>query len=91
MGSGGGTHVLVDLRESHLEVGAVAKITVTGDRAGNTATEVSLAGEGLLDRLHGEVGVAAVGNLPESNLRGSSKENVLGAIGDKLHKSSTHG
>jgi hypothetical protein len=35
--------------------------------------------------------VAAVGNLPESNLRGSSKENVLGAIGDKLHKSSTHG
>jgi hypothetical protein len=34
--------------------------------------------------------VAAVGYFPESNLRGSGKEDVLGAVGDKLHKSSTH-
>ena len=89
-GSSGGAHVLVDLRKSHLEVGAVAKITVAADGAGHTAAEIGLTGEGLLDGLHREVGVAAVGHLPESNLRGSRKENVLGAVGDKLHKSSTH-
>jgi hypothetical protein len=34
--------------------------------------------------------VASVRHLPESDLWGSSKEHVLGAIGDKLHKSSSH-
>jgi hypothetical protein len=34
--------------------------------------------------------VASVRHLPEGNLGGSSKENVLGAIGDKLHKSASH-
>jgi hypothetical protein len=81
---------LADLRESHLKVSAVSQITVTGDGAGHTATEVSLAVESLLDRLHSEVGVTLVGNLPESNLGVTSQVNVLGAIGDKLHKSSTH-
>ena len=66
-----GLHALVDLRESHLQVSAVAQITVTGDGAGHTAAEIGLAGEGLLNRLHGEVGVASVGHLPEGNLRGS--------------------
>jgi hypothetical protein len=81
---------LANLGESNLKVGAVSQITVTGDGAGHTATEVSLAVESLLDRLHSEVGVTLVGNLPESNLGVTSQVNVLGAIGDKLHKSSTH-
>ena len=81
---------LANLGESNLKVSAVRQITVTGDGAGHTATEVSLAVESLLDRLHGEVSVTLVGNLPESNLGVTSKVNVLGAIGDKLHKSSTH-
>jgi hypothetical protein len=81
---------LVDLRESNLEVGAVSKITVAGDRAGYTAAEIGLAREGLLDRLHREVGVASVRHLPEGDLGGSSKENVLGAIGDELHESTSH-
>jgi hypothetical protein len=81
---------LADLRESHLKVSAVSQITVTGDGAGHTATEVSLAVESLLDRLHGEVSVTLVGNLPESDLGVTSQVNVLSAIGDKLHKSSTH-
>jgi hypothetical protein len=75
-------HALVDLRKSDLEVCAVSKITISGDCACNTATKVSLARESLLDRLHGKVGVASVGHLPESNLGASSKENVLCAIGD---------
>jgi hypothetical protein len=81
---------LANLRESNLKVSAVGQITVAGDGAGHTATEVSLAVESLLDRLHGEVGVTLVGNLPESDLGVTSKVNVLGAIGDKLHKSTTH-
>ena len=88
--AGGVLEGLANLGESNLKVGAVSQITVTGNGAGHTATEVSLAVESLLDRLHSEVGVTLVANLPESNLGVTSQVNVLGAIGDKLHKSSTH-
>jgi hypothetical protein len=81
---------LANLRESNLKVSAVSQITITRDGAGHAATEVSLAVESLLNRLHGEVSVTLVGNLPESDLGVTSKVNVLGAIGDKLHKSSSH-
>jgi hypothetical protein len=81
---------LVNLRESNLEVSAVSKVTVTGDCAGYTAAEIGLAREGLLNRFHCEVGMASVRHLPESNLGSSSKEHVLCAIGDELHKSTSH-
>jgi len=81
---------LSDLGESHLKVGAVSQITITRNGAGHTATEVSLAVESLLDRLHGEVSVTLVTDLPEGNLGIASQVNVLCAVGDKLHKSSTH-
>ena len=90
-GSSGVLHRLIDLRESDLKVGAVSKISVPGDGAGNAATEVSLTREGLLDGLHREVGVAPVRHLPESDLRGSREENVLRAVSYKLHKCSAHG
>jgi hypothetical protein len=75
-------HVLVNLRESNLDIGAVSQISVSGDGAGHTATKVSLTVEGLLDGLHGEVGVASVRHLPVRDLGVSCKENILGAIGD---------
>ena len=78
-------HRLVDLGESHLEVSAVAQISVATDGAGHSATEIGLTREGLLDGFHREVGMASVRHLPESDLRGSSKEDILGAIGDELH------
>uniref|UniRef100_A0A6C0I6K7 Uncharacterized protein n=1 Tax=viral metagenome TaxID=1070528 RepID=A0A6C0I6K7_9ZZZZ len=81
----GGLHLLVDLGESDLQVSAVSQITVAGNGASDTATEVSLAVKSLLNGLHGKVGVAFVRNLPESNLGVASQVNVLGAIGDKLH------
>jgi hypothetical protein len=81
---------LANLGESNLKVSAVSQITITRDGAGHAATEVGLAIESLLNRLHSEVSVTLVANLPESNLGVTSKVNVLGAIGDKLHKSSTH-
>ena len=86
----GGLHLLVDLGESNLQVSAVSQITVAGNGASDTATKVSLAVESLLNGLHGKVGVALVRNLPESNLGVASQVNVLGAIGDKLHQSSSH-
>ena len=90
LGAGRVLQRLANLGESNLKVSAVSQITVAGDGAGHAATEVGLAVESLLDRLHGEVGVTLVANLPESDLGVTSKVNVLGAIGDKLHKSSTH-
>jgi len=89
-GTAGGHHLLVDLGESHLQVGAVAKVTITRDGAGDTATEVSLALERLLDGFHRKVGVASVRHLPESNFRSSSEEHVLGTIGNKLKKTTSH-
>jgi len=87
---GGALHLLVDLGESNLQVSAVSQITVAGDSAGHTATEIGLAVESLLNGLHGKVGVTLVGNLPEGNLGITSQINVLSAIGDKLHQSSSH-
>jgi len=75
-------HLLVNLGESNLDIGAVSQISVSGDGAGHTATKVSLTVEGLLDGLHSEVGVASVRHLPVSDLGVSSKENILGAVGD---------
>ena len=81
----GALHLLVDLGESDLQVSAVSQITVAGNGASDTATEVSLAVESLLNGLHGKVSVAFVRNLPEGNLGITSQVNVLGAIGDQLH------
>jgi hypothetical protein len=81
---------LTDFRKSNLKVSAVSQITIAGNGAGHAATEVSLAVKSLLDRLHSEVSVTLVGNLPESNLGITRQVNVLCAVGDKLHKSSTH-
>ena len=77
--------ILANLRKSDLKVGAVREVTVAADGAGDTAAEIGLAVEGLLDRLHREVGVATVGHLPEGDLRVAGKVNVLSAVGYELH------
>jgi hypothetical protein len=86
----GRSHVLVNLGESNLEIGAVSKISVPADHALDTATEIGLSVESLLDRLNREVRVPAVRHLPESNLRVTSKVNILSAIGYELHKTTSH-
>ena len=90
IGTRGGGHRLVDLRESHLKIGAVSQISVTGDRAGNSATEIGLAGEGLFDGLHRKVRVASIRHLPKSYLGSSSQKYVLGPVSYKLKQASTH-
>jgi hypothetical protein len=86
----GALHLLVDLGESNLKVSAISQITIAGDSASHTATKIGLAVESLFNRLHGKVGVALVAHLPEGNLRITSQINVLSAIGDKLHQSTSH-
>jgi len=80
-----GVEALANLGESDLEVGAVSKISVAADRALNTASEIRLSIERLLNRLNGEVRVPAVGDLPESDLRVSSQINVLSSVSNQLH------
>ena len=72
--------LLANLGKSDLKNGGVGKISVTGDGAGDTPSEISLAIEGLLNGLHGEVGVTPVGHLPVGNLRITSKVNILCAV-----------
>lgn len=73
-------HELVDLGKSHLEVGAVSKITVAANCALDTATKVSLSVESLLNRFNSKVGVTTIGHFPESDLGISRKVDVLCAI-----------
>ena len=78
-----------DLRQGSLEVHAVNEITVALNRAGDLLAEVRGAVKRVLDRLHGKVGVAAVHHLKESDLRVASQVNVLGAVSDKLHQTTS--
>jgi hypothetical protein len=87
---GGRSHRLVNLRESDLEVCAVSKISVSGDHALYTTAEIGLAVEGLLNRFNSKVCVSAVCYFPKSDLRITCKVNILSAVGDELHKTTSH-
>ena len=54
--------------KSDLKIGAVNKITVTGNGASYTLSEVSSAVKDLLNRLHREVSVTTINHLEESDL-----------------------
>jgi hypothetical protein len=81
----GALHGLVNLGESNLKVSAVSQITIAGNGASHTTTEVGLAVKSLLDRLHSKVSVTFVRYLPEGNLGVARKINILGAVSDELH------
>lgn len=82
--------ILTDLGEGHLEHGAVRKIAISRDGAGDTPTEVRLAVEGLLNGLHRKVRVSPVGHLPVRDLRVAGKIYILGAISYELHQTTSH-
>lgn len=71
-----------DGRETSLEVDTVDQISVTGDEGRHTLTKIGLTIEGLFNGFEGEVGVAAVNYLEESDLRGTSEVNILGTVGN---------
>jgi len=68
LGAGTVTGDELDLGERRLEVDAVDQVAVAADRALNLATEVGSTVEGLLNRLHGEVGVATIDDLEDKDL-----------------------
>jgi hypothetical protein len=72
-----------------LQVDAVDQISVALDCAGHLVTKTRVAVEGVLNRLHGKVGVTAIYQLEEGNLRITGQINVLSAIGYKLHKATS--
>ena len=76
-----------NLREGRLEVHAVDQITVALDRAGDLLAEVGSTVEGVLNRLHREVGVAAIHHLKKRDLWVASQVYVLGTVRYKLHQS----
>jgi hypothetical protein len=76
--------------ESNLQVHATNEIAVTRDESGHAVVKANRAVKGLLNRLHGEVSVAAVNHLKVSDHGIARKINILGAISNKLHKSSCH-
>jgi hypothetical protein len=77
------------LGEGSLEIHAVDQVTVALDGASDSLTEARGTVERVLNGLHGEVSVATVDRLEESNLRVSSQVNVLSAISDELHQTTT--
>lgn len=80
-----------NLWQGGLEVDTVDQITITGDGTLDLLTEVGGTIEGLFNGLHGEVGVAAVQTLEESDLWIASEVDILSAISDELHKTTrTH-
>ena len=82
--------ILSNLGKCYLKNGGVSKISVTGDSTGYTPSKISLSIESLLNGLHGKVGITPISNLPVSNLRVTSKVNILCAVSNQLHQTSTH-
>jgi hypothetical protein len=78
------------LRENNLNVCLVHEICVTVDDCSHTLVEICLTVERHFNRLYREVGVTLVKNLPESDLRITRDVDILGAVADKLHKTTTH-
>ena len=71
-------------REHNLHVGAIHQVRITVDDGSDTLVKVGLAVEGNFDGLHGEVSVALVQHLPESDLRVARDVNILRTIAYEL-------
>jgi hypothetical protein len=68
-----------------LQVHITDKVTVAGNSHGKAAAVAGGAVHGLLDVLHGEVGVALVHRLEEGHLGVTCEEDILCAISYELH------
>ena len=65
------------------------EITVALDGAGDLLAEVRSAVKRVLNGLHGKVGMSAINHLEKCDLRVTSQVNILGAIGDELHQTTS--
>jgi len=80
----------VNLGEYYLDVRLVHQVGVTVDDGRYALVEVRLSVERHLNGLYGEVRVALVQNLPERNLGVARDVNILRAIADELHQTTSH-
>jgi len=80
----------VGRRRLEFDVHITDKVTVTGDSHGHATGVGGSTVDGLLDVLHREVGVALVFGLKKSYLGVTGKVDVLGAVGDELHETTSH-
>jgi len=78
-----------DLRQSGLQIHAVDQVTIALNGAGNALAKARGAVEGVLNRLHGKVGVTAIHHLKEGNLGITGQIHILSAICNKLHQTTT--
>jgi len=80
-----------NLGERSLNIRLPDEITIAGNLAGHVlAAKGGSAVERLFNGLNGKVGVATVDHLEEGDFRIAGKIHILSAIGNELHKSSSH-
>tara|TARA_B110000858_G_scaffold188964_1_gene235142 strand:+ start:2558 stop:3448 length:891 start_codon:yes stop_codon:yes gene_type:complete len=89
-----GTIVTACVGESRLrlefDVHVTDQITVSGDSHGNATRVRGSTVDSLFDVFHREVSVAFVNRLEKSYFWVTCKVDILGAIGDELHKTTGH-
>lgn len=76
----GSTGVDGHVGQLHAQVSAVDQITIAADGAGDLLGPVTQAVEGLLNGFQSKVGVSAVNDLEEGDLRVTGEVNVLSAV-----------
>ena len=84
------SHLGVRRRGGKFEVHVTDKVTVTSDGHRDATGVGGRTVDGLLDVLHREVGVALVFRLEEGNFGVTGKVDVLGAVSDELHETTSH-
>ena len=77
-------------RRLQFDVHVTDKVTVTGDSHGHATGVGGSTVDGLLDVLHREVSVALVFGLEEGNFGVTGKVDVLSAVSDELHETTSH-
>mgnify|MGYP007047654000 CR=1 FL=1 len=66
------------------------EVTIAADISGSFTAEVSVTVKGLFYRFASEVSVTAVDYFEESDLWVTSEVNILSAVSDELHETTTH-
>lgn len=83
--------VITDHRELDLQLGLADEIGVAVDDGNDTLSERRSSCEVDTERLHGEVRVTLLQNLPERDMRVARDVDILSPVGNKLKKSTCHG
>jgi len=80
----------VEVGGNHLHIHVRDQVTV----ARNSDTDATIVGrrtvDGLLDDLHGEVGVSSIDRVEKSHLRRRRQVRVLSSVGYELHETASH-